>query len=111
MLLQKTVVALTLALACEASIIRDVGYDLEARQNGFGGFGGNNNANKNGGNNNNAAAAAAASASAAAPKNGNNGGNNNAAAAATCLNAKAVQTGSASDGNQTPADGQAASAT
>lgn len=53
--------------------------------------------------------------------NGGNGGNGNAnngasAAAAggaseTCLAAKAVQTGSQSDGNQVPADGQAASAT
>jgi len=49
---------------------------------------------------------------------GNQGGNaGNAAAAAnggatpTCLAAKAVQTGSQSDGNQVPADGQAASAT
>ncbi|KUJ13648.1 uncharacterized protein LY89DRAFT_144489 [Mollisia scopiformis] len=122
MLLQKTIIALTLALACESSIIPEVGYGLVARQNGFGG---NNNAANNGGNkggnggNNGAAAAASAaaakaSASAAASKannGGGNGGNNNAAAAATCLNAKAVQTGSASDGNQTPADGQAASAT
>ncbi|CZR69858.1 uncharacterized protein PAC_19758 [Phialocephala subalpina] len=126
MLLQKSVIALTLALACEASIIREIGIPgLIPRQNGGqGGFGGNNNAAKNGGNNggnNNggaaaaSAAAAAASASAAATKNNgnaaNNGGNNNAAAAATCLNAKAVQTGSASDGNQVPADGQSASAT
>lgn len=131
MLLQKSVIALTLALACEASIIREVGIlGLIPRQNGFGqgGFGGNNNAAKNGGNNggsnggnnggaasSSSAAASAASASAAATKNNaNNGGNNggnNAAAAATCLNAKAVQTGSASDGNQTPVDGQSASAT
>jgi hypothetical protein len=55
--------------------------------------------------------------------NGANGGNananaNNGASAAaaggaseTCLAAKAVQTGSQSDGNQVPADGQAASDT
>lgn len=44
----------------------------------------------------------------------NNGGNNGAnagGASETCLAAGAVQTGSASDGNQVPADGQAASAT
>jgi hypothetical protein len=50
--------------------------------------------------------------------NANANANNGASAAAaaggaseTCLAAKAVQTGSQSDGNQVPADGQAASAT
>ncbi|TVY84834.1 hypothetical protein LSUE1_G000598 [Lachnellula suecica] len=85
-------------------------------QNGKGGFGGNG-GNNNGGAAAASAAAAAASASTAATKNNANNGGNNAAAAnngganPTCLAAKAVQTGSASDGNAVPADGQAASAT
>jgi hypothetical protein len=122
----------------EAISIPDVGYlAVRSPQNfggGGGGFGGgqnkgngfNNNggkANSGGGNTKTsttaAAAAPAASTSAATGGNNNNnnnnagGGNNNnaGAAAATCLKSNAVQTGSASDGNATPADGQSASAT
>lgn len=88
---------------------------LQARQNGFGGFGkgGNqnaaNNGNQNAANGGNANAAANA---AAANNNNNNGGNANAAAAggnaaSLTLNAKNVQTGSQQDGSKGAADGQA----
>jgi hypothetical protein len=122
----------------EAISIPDVGYlAVRSPQNfgggGGGGFGGGQ--NKGNGFNNNAgkansggaatktsttaaAAAPAASTNAATGNNNNNnnnagGGNNNnaGAAASTCLKANAVQTGSADDGNATPADGQSASAT
>ena len=118
------------ATLSEAFSIPDVGYHLAARtpQNfGQGGFGGQNRANNN---NNNAAkansgggntktsttaAAAAASATKAATGNNNNNNNNaaasNAAAGTACLKSNAIQTGSADDGNATPTDGQAASAT
>jgi hypothetical protein len=121
----------------EAISIPDVGYlAVRSPQNfggGGGGFGGgqnkgngfNNNggkANSGGGNTKTSttAAAAAPAASTSAATGGNNNNNNNAgggnnnnagAAAATCLKSNAVQTGSASDGNATPADGQSASAT
>lgn len=96
---------------------RDLGFEsaLVAREpqnnnrqnsgnNNFGGFNNNNN-------NNNAAKAsssAKATATAAAASNNNN---KNAGGGSACLNSNAIQTGSASDGNQTPVDGQAASAT
>lgn len=98
---------------------RDLGFEnaLVAREpqnnnrqnggnNNFGGFNNNNN------NNNNAAKSSSsvkATATTAATNNNNN--NNAGGGGSACLNANAVQTGSASDGNQTPADGQAASAT
>jgi hypothetical protein len=124
------VVLLCAASLSEAFSIPDVGYlAIRSPQNfGQGGFGEGQNRASN--NNNNAAksnnrggntktsttAAAAAASSKAATANGNNNNNNAAAAnsnaaATACLKSNAVQTGSADDGNATPTDGQAASAT
>lgn len=109
MLLRKVaVVVLSLAAFTEAASIREEARFLR-RQNRFGGGknNGGNTATNNGGNtgNNNGA-------------NNANTGNNNAAssskvlaATATCLNSNAVQTGSQSNGQNPPVDGQAASAT
>ena len=112
MLFKKAVVILLgLATFTEGLSIREEARILR-RQNrsggNSGGFGNKNaakasiSATNNGGNNN----AAKASTTAA-----NDGGRNNAAATATCLNSNAVQTGSKSDGQNPPVDGQAASAT
>ncbi|RDW77628.1 hypothetical protein BP6252_05681 [Coleophoma cylindrospora] len=81
--------------------LRGIGPELETRQTRT-----VNNAAK-GSKSSSSSAASKASASAATAK----GGNNNAAAGSNCLNANALQTGSASDGNQKPAAGQSASAT
>ncbi|KAG9248226.1 hypothetical protein BJ878DRAFT_413206 [Calycina marina] len=62
----------------------------------------NRNGGNNGGNDNKGGAAESSSAEA---------GNNNAAATATCLTPEALQTGSQSDGNDEPTEGQSASAT
>ena len=99
MLFQKAaVVLLGLAAFTEAISIREEARLLRRQ---------NRNGKNNGGNggNNNAAATNTANTKS------NNGGNNNAAATATCLNANAIQTGSQSDGQNPPVDGQAASAT
>jgi hypothetical protein len=98
MLFQKIVVlVLGLAAFTEAISVREEARLLRRQNRNFGGNGSTaNNANKNGGNtgNNNAASSSKASA-----------------ATATCLNAKAIQTGSQSDGQNPPVSGQAASAT
>jgi hypothetical protein len=126
-------VLLCAAALSEAISIPDAGYHVAgvaARSpQGFGqggnfsggqGFNkaqGNNNANKNnGGGNAKSSTLVAAATSTKAATNGN-AGNNNAAASASggsgsqCLKANAVQTGSASDGNNPPVQDQAASAT
>jgi len=119
-------VLLCAAALTEAFSIPDVGHlALRSPQNfgnGGGNFSGQNKANNNnnnaakansGGGNTKTSTTAAAAATKAATSNNN--GNNNAAASAVagtaCLKSNAVQTGSADDGNATPTDGQAASAT
>lgn len=83
--------------------------------NNNGGDNNNNQNNQNGGNNNNQDAAQGNNNNnnqGNNNQNNNNNNNNNAAAAATCLNANAVQTGSADDGQDGNAEaGQVASAT
>jgi len=107
----KTAVAALMGLAMvadAASVRQPRASALDKRQNRFNGGnrnGGNNNNNNNnnGGNNNNN--------NGGNNNNGQNGGGN--AASNTCLAANAVQTGSASTGQNgaTAADGQVNSAT
>jgi hypothetical protein len=115
-----TVVLLCAAALSEAFSIPDVGYlGIRSPQNfgsggGSRGFANGNNKNAakgfNSGGGNAKASTTEAAAAAASTKAAT--GNNNAAAAGTaCLKSNAVQTGSADDGNATPADGQSASAT
>jgi len=99
---------LGLAIAAEAATVRQPrSYSaMERRQNRFGGNRGGNNGGNQGGNNgqNNGG-------NNGQNNGGNNGGNN--AASGTCLAANAVQTGSASTGQNgaAAADGQVNSAT
>jgi hypothetical protein len=104
MLFRKAAVILfSLAALAEAVSIREEAQ-LPRRQNNFGGNNGNNGKGGEGsGGNNNAAKASSTT--------NNKGGNNNAVATATCLSTNAIQTGSQSDGQNPPVDGQAASAT
>ena len=119
------IVLLCAATLTEAFSIPDVGHLAIRAPSNFsgGGFNGaqnkannNNNAakaNSGGGNTKTSTTAAAAATAANKAATGNNGNNNaaNAAAGTACLKSNAVQTGSADDGNATPTDGQAASAT
>jgi hypothetical protein len=113
MLFQKAAfVLLGLAAFTEAVSIREEARLLR-RQNRGGSNNGNNGKGGNTGDQNAAKATDAAKATSTAKAAGtanNNGGNNNTAAA-TCLNAKAIQTGSQSDGQNPPVAGQSASAT
>jgi transcription initiation factor TFIID subunit 15 len=110
-----------LAIAAEANAVhyRSGASELVRRQNRFGGGnrgGGNNGGNggNNGGNNGGQQGGNNGGQQAGNGGNGgNNGGNNGGQAANTCLEASALQTGSASTGQQgnVAADGQANSRT